>query len=131
MMKMKKRIVSLTAALLLLAAVTVSAPVEAYAGAAGDVRNSVAPIAIMLEFADPWSRESLGMMSLGSGTCFFVGEGEGEPENLVTNYHVAQYYLEYGKGDWIDDIVTIEGVRTKVIERVTMRVYLNKNEYTL
>lgn len=126
---MRKRIVSFAGFMLILAMAVTMIPNEAYASSASEIRNCVAPIAIFLEYADPATRESIGTMSIGSGTCFFVGSPDEAPQNLVTNYHVAQYYIQYGKGDWIDDIITIDGVRYNAIARVTMRVYLNKNEY--
>ncbi|MCR5232890.1 MAG: trypsin-like peptidase domain-containing protein [Lachnospiraceae bacterium] len=126
---MKRKITSVLSFVLLVAMMVTMAPVRAKASGASEIRNCVAPIAIFLEYADPSTMESLGTMSLGSGTCFFVGDKKDDPENLVTNYHVASFYLEYGKGDWIDDTITMDGVRYRVKERVTMRVYLNKNEY--
>lgn len=126
---MKRKITSVLSFVLLVAMMVTMAPVRAEASGASEIRNSVAPIAVFLEYADPSTMESLGTMSLGSGTCFFVGDKKDDPENLVTNYHVAQLYLENGKGDWINDTATIDGVRYRVKVRVTMRVYLNKNEY--
>ncbi len=126
---MKKRTVSFAAAVLLMAMTVLVFSKPVMANGVSDVRNCVAPIAIFLEYADPSTRESVGMMSLGSGTCFFVGDPDKDPHCLVTNYHVAQYYLQYGKGDWIQDTATINGVKYNVLERITMRVYLSKTEY--
>ncbi|MCR4923536.1 MAG: serine protease, partial [Lachnospiraceae bacterium] len=126
---MKKFFTSILTCVLLVTMMVTVKPQTVNAGSANEIRNCVAPIAAFLEFADPYTREKLGLMSLGSGTCFFVGKEGSDAQYLVTNYHVAQYYLEYGKGDWIEDTAYIDGEKANVLERVTMRVFLNKNEY--
>ena len=127
---MKKRISQALTIMVIIAIMTMSVPSTAMAGSASDLRNSVAPIAVLLEIADPSTKEVIGIRSLGTGTCFFIGEKDKDPQCLVTNYHVAWEYFEYGKGEWIDDVATIGGKWTNIIERVTLRVYLNnKKEY--
>lgn len=51
------------------------------------------------------------------GTGFFVGEEDTAPQYLITNHHVVEDYLNFGKGQYNDDI------------RMGVRVYYGKDEY--
>ncbi|MBR1693258.1 MAG: trypsin-like peptidase domain-containing protein [Lachnospiraceae bacterium] len=63
---------------------------------------------------------------VGYGTCFFVGKDGEDPTYLVTNHHVIEDYLNYGKGAW----VTIEDGHGNQLDcRVTMRVYYSSSEF--
>lgn len=48
----------------------------------------------------------------GSGSCFFIGKNGTDPTYLITNYHVIDFYKEYGSGNLIN--VGSKQVRAKL-----------------
>ncbi len=62
----------------------------------------------------------------GQGTGFFIGDLNSNPEYLITNHHVVDTYLNYGKGEKWQAQLT-DG-RT-VYVRATVRVYFDSVQY--
>lgn len=82
-------------------------------------RESVAVVQVFLETID--NEE----VSLGWGTGFFVGNSGENPQYLVTNYHVIDSFIEFGKGElstWNIDDLEFSG-RSKV------RIYYDSKEF--
>lgn len=113
---MKKRMIALTAAVLLL----VSLMPAASADFDVSTRESVVVVATYLD------TQSYGEAGFGWGTGFFVGKQGEDPSYLVTNYHVIEDYVEFGSGELIEvalsDTVT-DRARCKV------RAYYDSNTY--
>lgn len=111
---MKKRILSLALAVILLLAVplTVSADFDP------ETRNSVVVVETCLEL-------DAGTVSFGWGTGFFVGEEGQDPMYLITNHHVIEPFLESGEGELVQ-AETTEGVLTG---RSKIRVYYDSDDY--
>lgn len=53
-----------------------------------------------------------------SGTGFFVGEEDTDPQYFITNHHVVEAYLDNGKGQYHNNDI-----------RMGVRVYYGKDEY--
>lgn len=112
---MKKRMIALTAAVLLVGLMPA-------ASADFDVstRESVVVVATYLD------TQNYGEAGFGWGTGFFVGKQGEDPSYLVTNYHVIEDYVEFGSGELIEvalsDTVT-DNARCKV------RAYYDSNTY--
>lgn len=85
---MKKKVVCLLSALLL--AVSVAFP--AAAAFNRDVLDSVVVVYVEIYNDDE-------LYGYATGTGFFVGESGEDPQYLVTNYHVLEYYVATGGGD--------------------------------
>jgi len=111
---MKKRVIALAVVFLLL--IQVSFPV--YAAFSTEIRDSVAVVYTCLDF-------DAGEHSFGWGTGFFVGALDEPPTYLVTNYHVVDNYVDYGKGELISG--TFDGV--EVTGRSKIRVYFDSEDY--
>lgn len=111
---MKKRILSLALAVILLLAVplTVSADFDP------ETRNSVVVVETCLEL-------DAGTVSFGWGTGFFVGEEGQDPMYLITNHHVIEPFLESGEGELVQ-AETTEGILTG---RSKIRVYYDSDDY--
>ncbi len=84
-----------------------------------EVRESVAAIATYLEI------DGVGDL-YSSGTCFFVGKKDENPQYLVTNNHVIADYIDFGSGE--AQTLTLEDGSQHAV-RVTMRVYYDANDY--
>lgn len=113
---MKKRMIALTAAVLLL----VSLMPAASADFDVSTRESVVVVATYLD------TQNYGEAGFGWGTGFFVGKQGEDPSYLVTNYHVIEDYVDFGSGELIEvalsDTVT-DRARCKV------RAYYDSNTY--
>lgn len=113
---MKKRMIALTAAVLLLIGLTPAASADFDVS----TRESVVVVATYLD------TQSYGEAGFGWGTGFFVGKQGEDPSYLVTNYHVIEDYVEFGSGELIEvalsDTVT-DRARCKV------RAYYDSNTY--
>ena len=111
---MKKRILSLALAVILLLAVplTVSADFDP------ETRNSVVVVETCLEL-------DAGTVSFGWGTGFFVGEDGQDPMYLITNHHVIEPFLESGEGELVQ-AETTEGVLTG---RSKIRVFYDSDDF--
>lgn len=111
---MKKRILSLALAVILLLAVplTVSADFDP------ETRNSVVVVETCLEL-------DAGTVSFGWGTGFFVGEEGQDPMYLITNHHVIEPFLESGEGELVQ-AETTEGVLTG---RSKIRVFYDSDDF--
>ena len=64
------------------------------AGNAQDAKNGVAQIFCTVR------DENGTLVAGGSGSGFFVGEMNKNPEYMITNYHVVEIYLSAGSGEW-------------------------------
>ena len=62
----------------------------------------------------------------GQGSGFFIGELDKNPEYLITNHHVVDTYLNYGKGEKWQAQLTNGSV---VTVRATVRVYFTGVEF--
>ena len=84
-----------------------------------EVRESVAAIATYLDIDGSGELYS-------SGTCFFVGKSDENPQYLVTNAHVISDFVDFGSGE--AQTLTLEDGSQYVV-RVTMRVYYDANDF--
>lgn len=111
---MKKRILSLALAVILLLAVplTVSADFDP------ETRNSVVVVETCLEL-------DAGTVSFGWGTGFFVGEEGQDPMYLITNHHVIEPFLESGEGELVQ-VETTDGMLTG---RSKIRVFYDSDDF--
>ncbi len=109
---MKKRCLAILVALTILLSLNICAFADT---TASEARNGVAVLATCAQInggtPTPWAH----------GTCFFIGNGGENPQYMLTNYHVVQDYLEYGRGETIS---TGEGVL-----KMLLRVYYSNNDY--
>lgn len=94
-------------------------PAEA-SGFNTEVRESVAVVATSLGTPDG------DEMLVGWGTGFFVGNPGEEAEYLITNHHVIEIFLEYGKGEYVQQRLN-DGSTLTVKARV--RVYFDSQNY--
>ena len=85
---MKKKAICLLSVLLLL----VSMAFPAAAAFQQSVLESVVVVYVEIYNEDEY-------YGYGTGTGFFVGESGKDPQYLVTNYHVVEYYVATGGGD--------------------------------
>lgn len=81
-----------------------------------EVRESVAAVAIIV--ATPEGEEEL----LGWGTGFFVGDPDKDAEYLITNHHVVEDFLKFGKGEYVE--LQMDNGRT-VTAKLKVRVYFD------
>lgn len=113
---MKKRMIALAAAALLLVGLMPAASADFDVS----TRESVVVVATYLD------TQNYGEAGFGWGTGFFVGKQGEDPSYLVTNYHVIEDYVEFGSGELIEvalsDTVT-DNARCKV------RAYYDSNTY--
>ena len=117
-----KKITSCALILLMLFGVILGAfgtgTMEAYADSPTDVRDSVAVVLeqvnITDEYGDNYTYEWYG-------SCFFIGKSRENPQYLVTNYHVIEYYVLYGEGQTVYDYGTVN--------KAYLRVYFNSTDY--
>lgn len=114
---MKKRIISLILVMLLLSAFAL--PVSATSGSfKTEVRQSIAPIAYNLNL------DGTDML-MSSGTCFFIGKTNENPQYVVTNHHVVDDFISSGKGD----SVTLTNGQSYLTYKASMRVYFDSDDY--
>lgn len=113
---MKKRMIALAAAALLLVGLMPAASADFDVS----TRESVVVVATYLD------TQNYGEAGFGWGTGFFVGKQGEDPSYLVTNYHVIEDYVDFGSGELIEvalsDTVT-DRARCKV------RAYYDSNTY--
>lgn len=112
---MKKRILSLTLALLLLLSMSVCAFADETVSSA---KNGVA---VLATFFKGDSR----IFQATTGSCFFIGTPGEDPQYLLTNHHVIADYLQYGAGK--TGSFSIDGA--KMTGKMILRVYYNQNDY--
>ena len=62
----------------------------------------------------------------GQGTGFFIGDLDKDPEYLITNHHVVDTYLNYGKGEKFQATLTNGSV---VTVRASIRVYFDNYNF--
>lgn len=119
---MKKRFLCFGAAVMLIVSIvfgTCSVPAQA-SGFKTEVRDGVAVVATSLSTPDGY--EEL----IGYGTGFFVGDPKKDVEYLITNHHVIEYFLEYGKGEY----TYIELVDGSILTaKFMIRVYFSSKDY--
>lgn len=113
---MKKRMIALTAAVLLLAGLMPAASADFDVS----TRESVVVVATYLD------TQNYGEAGFGWGTGFFVGKQGEDPSYLVTNYHVIEDYVEFGSGELIE--VALSDTVTDTA-RCKVRAYYDSNTY--
>lgn len=96
-----------------------SIPAQA-SGFKAEVKDSVAVVATLRS-----NIENGTIVMEGWGTCFFVGNPEDGAEYLITNHHVIESFLEYGKGEYVEAMVNGEYAVLKYI----VRVYYDSKNY--
>lgn len=113
---MKRRLISITLAVVLLLCISVTA----FAGnTANEARNGVAVLAAMATVDDK-------DVCYSYGSCFFVGGNGENPKYIVTNHHLISDYLQYGKGEqatFRDNY----GISHKI--KMSMRVYFSSDDF--
>ena len=118
MKKISKRLLSLIAALCMLAALVSAPALAAEENAVSNVRNSVAVVNTGFDADGQW-------FSFGHGTGFFVGTPGEEPQYLITNHHVIDAFTEYGSGE----LVNLETDDISLTGRAKIRVYYDSSTY--
>lgn len=118
---MRRRLARILAAVLILGMVQGiwSIPAQA-SGFKAEVKDSVAVVATLRS-----DIENGTIVMEGWGTCFFVGDPKNGAEYLITNHHVIESFLEYGKGEYIEAMVNGEHAVLKYI----VRVYYDSKNY--
>lgn len=99
---------------------TCSVPAQA-SGFKTEVRDSVAVVATSWKTPDGGYEELIGY-----GTGFFVGDPDEDVEYLITNHHVIESFLEYGKGEYIE-VQLVDG--SIIAAKFMIRVYFSSNDY--
>lgn len=120
---MKKRLLRLGIAVMLIVGVvfgTQAVPAQA-SGFKTEVRDSVAVVATSWKTPDGGYEELIGY-----GTGFFVGDPDEDVEYLITNHHVIESFLEYGKGEYIE-VQLVDG--SIIAAKFMIRVYFSSNDY--
>lgn len=113
---MKKRMIALAAAALLLVGLMPAASADFDVS----TRESVVVVATYLD------TQNYGEAGFGWGTGFFVGKQGEDPSYLVTNYHVIEDYVEFGSGELIE--VALSDTVTDTA-RCKVRAYYDSNTY--
>jgi Trypsin-like serine proteases, typically periplasmic, contain C-terminal PDZ domain len=121
---MKKRVFAIALVLVLL--LSVSIPAFAAPTDEKTLRHSVVRIYV----GDVYSTDEVFVESQwapsGAGTGFFVGKEGENPQYIITNQHVVEYYLQMGEGARIP-LPTKDGGELNA--RVQIRVYFDKDNY--
>lgn len=99
---------------------TCSVPAQA-SGFKTEVRDSVAVVATSWKTPDGGYEELIGY-----GTGFFVGDPDEDVEYLITNHHVIESFLEYGRGEYIE-VQLVDG--SIIAAKFMIRVYFSSNDY--
>lgn len=120
---MKKRLLRLGLAVMLIVSVVFGTQaVSAQAsGFNTEVRDSVAVVATSWKTPDGGYEELIGY-----GTGFFVGDPDKDVEYLITNHHVIESFLEFGKGEYIE-VQLVDG--SIITAKFMIRVYFSSNDY--
>lgn len=117
--KLKKHIVTVLLCVLCIGMVPTTTA-DAAQNFKSDVKKSVVVVAVAFE--DTYGN----MMTFGYGTGWFVGQQGTNPEYLVTNHHVIETFLDYGRGELVtlqaEDGSSISG-RAKVLVFYSSREY--------
>lgn len=116
---MRKILLQLFAAVLTLSVGLGIWTVPAQAAFNSEVREGVVVVAIVLVTSDGYEELS------GWGSGFFVGDPKENAEYLITNHHVVETFLEYGKGEYIN--VPVDG--GTITAKVKVRVYFSSKDY--
>lgn len=86
-----------------------------------DIKDS---ICVVCEYAN--TKEGTEVkVACGSG--FFIGKS-GDPQYLITNYHVVEEYLKFGDGQY-HHVDKLDGYRYDMDFRIGLRVYYDENDY--
>lgn len=120
---MNKRFLYFGAAVMLIVSIAFgmrSVPAQA-SGFKTEVRDSVAVVATSWKTPDGGYEELIGY-----GTGFFVGDPDEDVEYLITNHHVIESFLEYGKGEYIE-VQLVDG--SIIAAKFMIRVYFSSNDY--
>ena len=113
---MKKRMIALAAAALLLVGLMPAASADFDVS----TRESAVVVATYLD------TQNYGEAGFGWGTGFFVGNQGEDPSYLVTNYHVIEDYVDFGSGELIE--VALSDTVTDTA-RCKVRAYYDSNTY--
>lgn len=113
---MKKRMIALAAAALLLVGLMPAASADFDVS----TRESVVVVATYLD------TQNYGEAGFGWGTGFFVGKQGEDPSYLVTNYHVIEDYVDFGSGELIE--VALSDTVTDTA-RCKVRAYYDSSTY--
>ena len=125
-MFMKKRIISICAAIVLFVCLLGGLPQKASAETnnINQIRESVVIVAVYLQ------QQSGKEAGFGYGTGFFVGNPDSEVQYLVTNRHVIQSYLDMGAGEDTTFEYPISDTRkVRFSGKMKIRVYYDKSSY--
>lgn len=121
---MKKRVLALAFIMMLL----LSVAVPAFAAPTDEktLRHSVARIYVGDVYSDGSWGEAIWDPT-GRGTGFFVGKEGENPQYLVTNRHVIDYYIKWGQGERTN--VKNEDGEVVAYARAQIRVYFDSSDY--
>lgn len=89
------------------------------AGNAQDAKNGVAQIFCTVR------DENGTLVAGGSGSGFFVGEMNKNPEYMITNYHVVETYLSAGSGEW----ATLTDGKNEITVKAYVDVYFERDDF--
>ena len=122
---MKKRLISLALALVLM--LSLSGPAFAAPTDEKTLRHTVARVYVGDMFSTDEVFYESEWIPVGAGTGFFIGNEGENPQYLITNQHVIDYYLYYDEGQRayaVDNAGNITGYA-----RAQIRVYFDKDDY--
>lgn len=121
---MMKRLLSLALVLMLMMSLSVSA----FAAPTDEktLRHTVARVYVGGMFSTDEVFEKSEWYPIGTGTGFFIGKEGENPQYLVTNQHVIDYYLFYDEGQ--SSFAINEDGKTG-FARAQIRVYFDKDDY--
>lgn len=117
---MGKRLLASMMTLIMLISVVFIGAFSVSASVANDACNSVVAVAIYFD-----CEENNCEFFLGSGTGFFVGEENVDPQYLITNEHVTNSYENLGRGERVS---VTDNKGYKHIGRAQLRVYYDSND---
>lgn len=87
--------------------------------------NSDARSGVAVVYSAFYDENNVEHMS-GWGTGFFVGSTKDDAEYIVTNYHVIETYIVYGKGERVS-VSTEDG--EVIIGRTVIKIYFDSDNY--
>ena len=149
---MKNKLLRIRTVLMLAFAVLISGlagSVDVAASFDNSVREGVVAVVVYMEDITYYARVNNEFIpykqyewSMSRGSGFFVGEAGGDPQYIVTNYHVIADYLDAGEGASVGtilptggDVYSEDGKTYDQYMAVTgvceLRVYYSKDDYDI
>lgn len=90
-----------------------------------DVRNAIAVVETDLTYTDENGNFEVGW--IGQGTGFFIGKAGEDPQYIVTNHHVVEDYVNFGKGELVE-IANPDYPNAKYAQSM-IKIFFDSNTY--